>query len=309
MKTFFRIFNNKLHSIEVDDIGFPSTDPSYIPDEYLEKKEFMVMRTCHGIGDWCIISAIPRLLKEKYTDCKVYVPSNVMLKNLFGSMLNNWGYGTFDASTISEVVFKNNPYVDAFLDEYNSEVFHDHYKIFNSDKDEISLAEQMMRFWQFKDEEMLDTSPDFYPTSAEIEVTSQFLLDNGFDKYSYISVSSTFGETVEGDMLIDKIKEVSDDMNWLYYGEVPLKDTKLNFLDAIEIKDLNFNIREQQTLKINAKYNFGNETGMNLWTSKYSPSFVLQHKYYGKIHGGKNEGKPRKAPFSSGNFVEGIKYL
>ena len=135
MKTFFRIFNNKLHSIEVDDIGFPSTDPSYIPDEYLEKKEFMVMRTCHGIGDWCIISAIPRLLKEKYPDCKVYVPSNIMLKNLFGSMLNNWGYGTFDAGTISKVVFENNPFVDGFIDEYSGEVFHDHYRIFNRDKD------------------------------------------------------------------------------------------------------------------------------------------------------------------------------
>ena len=309
MKTFFRIFNNKLHSIEVDDIGFPSTDPSYIPDEYLEKKEFMVMRTCHGIGDWCIISAIPRLLKEKYPDCKVYVPSNIMLKNLFGSMLNNWGYGTFDAGTISKVVFENNPFVDGFIDEYSGEVFHDHYRIFNRDKDEISLAKQMMRFWQFKDEEMLDTSPDFYPTSAEIEVTSQFLLDNGFDKYSYISVSSTFGDTTEGDMLIDKIKEVSEDMNWLYYGEVPLKDTKLNFLNAIEIKNLDFSIRDQQTLKIYADSNFGNETGMNLWTSKYSPTSVVSHKYYGKIHGVKNEGKLRKNPFSSGNFVEGIKYL
>jgi hypothetical protein len=110
-------------------------------------------------------------------------------------------------------------------------------------------------------------------------------------------------------MLIDKIKEVSDDMNWLYYGEVPLKDTKLNFLNAIEIKNLDFSIREQQTLKINADYNFGNETGMNLWTSKYSPTSVVSHKYYGKIHGVKNEGKLRKNPFSSGNFVEGIKYL
>ena len=309
MKTFFRIFDNKLYGIEVDGIGFPSTDPSYIPDEYLDNGEFVVMRTCHGIGDWCIISAIPRLLKEKYPNCKVYVPSKVMLKRIFGDMLNTWGYGTFDASTISKVVFENNPYVDGFIDEYSGEVFHDHYRIFNSDKDEISLAEQMMTFWQFKDEEMLDTSPDFYPTSAEIEVTSQFLSDNGLDKYSYVSVSSTFGDTTEGDMLIDKIKEVSDDMNWLYYGEVPLKDTKLNFLNAIEIRDLDFSIREQQTLKINADYNFGNETGMNLWTSKYSKTYVIGNKYYGPVHGGVSEGKLRKKPFKTGNFINKVEYL
>tara|TARA_B100001094_G_scaffold333301_1_gene410490 strand:- start:10265 stop:11194 length:930 start_codon:yes stop_codon:yes gene_type:complete len=309
MKTFFRIFNNGLYGVQLENIGFPITDPSYIPDAYLKNGEFVVMRTCHGIGDWCIISAIPRLLKKKYPNCKVYVPNSNMLKTIFGDMLNNWGYGTFDASTISKVVFDNNPYVDEFIDGFNGEVFHDHYRIFNKDNDKISLAKQMMTFWQFEDDEMIDTSPDFYPTKDEFETTSLFLSDNKISKYSYVSVSSTFGATAESNLLIDKIKEVDEDMRWLYYGEAPLKDTSLNFLDAIEIKDLNFNIREQQTLKINAKYNFGNETGMNLWTSKYSPSFVLQHKYYGKIHGGKNEGKPRKAPFSSGNFVEGIKYL
>ena len=34
----------------------------------------------------------------------------------------------------------------------------------------------------------------------------------------------------------------------------------LNFLDAIEIKELELSIRKQQYLKVNAKYNFGNET-------------------------------------------------
>ena len=41
------------------------------------------MRTASGIGDWGIISAIPRLLKEKYPKCKVYVPSKKLLKKLF----------------------------------------------------------------------------------------------------------------------------------------------------------------------------------------------------------------------------------
>ena len=53
----------------------PLEDPYFIPDEYLDKKEFIILRTCFGLGDWGIISSFPRKLKEKYPDCKVYTPS------------------------------------------------------------------------------------------------------------------------------------------------------------------------------------------------------------------------------------------
>ena len=56
MALFFRIINNQLLPAgNTPRLGFSQNDPYYIPDEYLEKKEFVVMRTCHGIGDWCII--------------------------------------------------------------------------------------------------------------------------------------------------------------------------------------------------------------------------------------------------------------
>jgi hypothetical protein len=311
MKTFFRIFDDQLHGFQTDEIGFSINDPSYVPDDVLENQRFVVMRTCHGIGDWVVLSSIPRLLKEKYPNCRVYVPSKKLMKKIFGDMLNTWGYKSFDASTISEVVFNNNPYVDDFVDEFKDEIFHDHYKIFNPDKDEISLAEQMLRFWQFEDDEMVDTTPDFYPTDSEKAFLKDFVSHYELnDNYSYISVSSTFENTAEPDVLLDKIKKKdSDGMKWLYYGEVPLDDSMLNFLDAVEVKNLNLNIRQQQMLKVNAKYNFGNETGMNLWTAKYSETYVLGNKYYGPTHGEKSEGKVRKRPFKSGNFVNGIIYL
>ena len=310
MKTFFRIFDNKLYGIQRENIGFSVNDAMYIPDEYLENKKFMVMRTCHGIGDWVLLSGMPRLLKEKYSDCKVYVPSSVILKKIFGEMLNNWGYGTFDASKISEIVFESNPYVDGFVDEIDGEIFHDHYKIFDESNDKVPLLKQMLMFWQFKDDEMLDTTPDFYPNENEKEWIKRFTQRWELDKYSYISVSSTFGNTSDSNILIEQIKRKdSGDMKWLYYGEVPLDKSPLNFLDAVEIKELNLSIREQQYLKVNAKYNFGNETGMNLWTPKYSETYVIGNKYYGPVHGGNNEGKVRKRPFKSGNFVNRVNYL
>ena len=99
-------------------------------------------------------------------------------------------------------------------------------------------------------------------------------------------------------------------MKWLYYGEVPLYKSPLNFLDAIEIKNLELSIRKQQYLKVNAKCNFGNETGMNLWTPKYSETYVLEtNKFLFPLHGGSKEGTLRKRPFKSGNFVNEVNYL
>ena len=81
---FYRIVDNKLHPIkETDTLGFEKSEGLRIPDEYLDKREFMVMRTAHGIGDWCIMSALPRLLKTKYPDCKVYIPSKKLVQRLF----------------------------------------------------------------------------------------------------------------------------------------------------------------------------------------------------------------------------------
>ena len=80
MKTFFRIINDNLHGIQVDNIGFSIDEPQYLPDEYLDKGKFLVMRTCHGLGDWVLLSAIPRLLKTKYPDCKDYITSQKLLK-------------------------------------------------------------------------------------------------------------------------------------------------------------------------------------------------------------------------------------
>ena len=81
---FWRILDDKLHPIqEVEKLGFEEGDGLRIPDEYLEQQEFVVLRTAWGIGDWGIISAMPRLLKKKYPDCKVYIPSKKLVQRLF----------------------------------------------------------------------------------------------------------------------------------------------------------------------------------------------------------------------------------
>ena len=88
---FWRLIDNKLYVVEeTNKLGFEESEGLRIPDEYLEKQEFVIMRTCFGIGDWGILSAMPRLLKQKYPNCKVYLPSENSLKNIFGNIQSNW---------------------------------------------------------------------------------------------------------------------------------------------------------------------------------------------------------------------------
>ena len=52
MAIFYRIYDNVIKSAgEVEKLGFPENDASYIPDDYLERGEFILLRTCHSLGD------------------------------------------------------------------------------------------------------------------------------------------------------------------------------------------------------------------------------------------------------------------
>ena len=128
---FWRILNSDLYPVqEVDRLGFEEADGLRIPDEYLEQQEFTVMRTCFGLGDWGIISTMPRLLKDKFPECKVYLPSKNLLRKLFGDIQKNWSNFSDPFNTVHDI-FENNPYVDGFKDEIAGEVFHDHYRVYN----------------------------------------------------------------------------------------------------------------------------------------------------------------------------------
>ena len=103
---FWRIVDNKLYEVdEVNKLGFEESDGLRIPDDYLENQKFVLLRTAWGIGDWGVISAMPRLLKQKYPKCKVYIPSKSLIKKLFNIDTN-----------IMYDIFNNNPYINGYKD-------------------------------------------------------------------------------------------------------------------------------------------------------------------------------------------------
>jgi len=261
---FWRTYNNKVVSIgNVDSLGFPLNDPSYIPDEYLETQSFVVLRTCFGVGDWGIISAFPRKLKEKYPTCKVWIPSPKLLRELFGHLEQNWSSWN-DPFQVVHTIFNNNPYIDGYIDSFEGEVFNDHYRI--TDGSDTPLMEEILRFWQFDNFD--DIEPELYFSEKEIELGNQIIKEHCDGEFGTLLISNRY--TGEG---VDMIQSKLDEYNLPMFYWTFEKDSKFNFVKALDMRHIDTRI--QLYIKTKAKFNIGNQTGMNDTIANYAPTFTV----------------------------------
>jgi len=276
LQKFIRIFDGNLYEAgEVLKLGFEESEGLRIPDDYLETQEFIILRTAWGIGDWGIISAMPRLLKEKYPNCKVYITSKKFVKNLFGIDLN-----------IMNLIFENNPYIDGFKDEIDGEIFHDHYRIYNNDTD-IPLVEQMLKFWQFEEDEYKDSQPELYWSDGEKklgdDIIKQYVGDNEFGA---LLISNRFGtqygkfDEVSYKNDFNKMKKLLEENNipYFYWSYSPLDEIRFDFINKI-LDMRNMNLRIQLYIKSKAKINISNQCGTNQLISRYSTCYEIQRQF------------------------------
>ena len=285
---FFRIVGDKLyHSGEVENLGFEESEGIRIPDEYLEKGEFTIMRTCHGIGDWAIISAMPKLLKKKYPNCKVYVPSVKLLEKICGDIGDQWGTWK-DPFENAINVFKHNPYVDDFVDSVGDEIFHDHYRVYDKNCADIPLVEQMLKFWQFEKDELSDSKPEIYFSEEEMEMGDKIINEytDGKD-FGCLLISDRYDYSM--DRLIEGV--IDPTIKHFYWTERPIEQTSFNFIDkALDMRHMP--VRMQLYIKSKARYNVGNQCGTSQLLVRYSDVFSVQRQF----------------PLA-GNFVRGEIYL
>jgi len=273
---FYRIYDNVIYEVsDKNTIGFPLTDASYIPDSYLEQQEFVVMRTAHGIGDWGILSAMPRLLKLKYPNSKVFIPSEELLAKLFGKSHKN-----------AYITFNNNPYIDGFIDNIKGEIFHDQYRIFDDANVNVPLVEQMLKFWQFSDNELSDSQPELYWTDEEKALGDYIINKHSEGEFGCLLVSNRFGtqrgkydETSfrrDTDNMTKVLKE--NDLPYFYWSHIPLEDTPFNFINkALNIR--NISMRVQLYIKSKAKLNLSNQCGSNHMVVRYSTCYESQRQF------------------------------
>ena len=274
---FWRIFNNELYSVdEVNKLGFEKAEGLMIPDDYLKKQNFLVMRTAHGIGDWGILSAMPRLIKEKYPNSKVYVPSKKLLQKLFNLQHDNANH-----------VFFNNPYVNDFVDSIDGEVFHDHYRIYDEENTDVPLIKQMLKFWQFSENEYKDYLPEIYWTDEEKELGNKIIRKYvGDEDFGCLLMSDRFGtqrgkhdsESYDKDVKVMSDVLQKNNLPYFYWTNKPINKTPFNFIDtALDLR--NVNIRVQLFIKAKAKLNVSNQCGMSHLVVRYSNCFESQRQY------------------------------
>ena len=286
---FWRILDNNLYPVkEVKQLGFEKSEGLRIPDEYLEQQEFTVLRTAWGIGDWGIISAMPRLLKQKYPNCKVYIPSKKLIKSLFNA-----------DTDVMYTIFKNNPYVDGFKDTIEGEIFHDQYRIYDNDNPNVPLLEQILKFWQFNVSECEDSQPELYWTNEEKQLGDDIIEMHTTKEFGCLLVSDRFG-TQHGEFDQETYNRDTNNMNkvlgennipYFYWSYKPLKDTPFNFINkALDMRHID--IRIQLYIKSKAKLNLSNQCGTNHMVVRYSTCYESQRQF----------------PLSH-NFVKGEIYL
>lgn len=292
---FYRILDNKIVAGQnVSSLGWPLQSEHYvIPDEDFNKKKFLVYRTVHGIGDWGIVAAMPRLLKEVYPDCQVYIPSSNMLLETFGptERHSEW-LNPYDIPT---EIFKNNPYVDGVVDKWEGEVYHDHFRIFNTLDSCDPLVLQMLRFYRVNLDTTCDYLPDLYFSSEEVEKFSE-VRHTHFGDSEYMAFSAGWNH----EMLSKGGSNTNSHTATLMLGL--LKDLVLSYENYKEIPALvynnsgiDFGFNEKMSAKkvplrlmlyliSNAKYAIGQQTGIFDTCAKYTTVNVVPHTNDLSIH-------------------------
>lgn len=264
---FWRTYNNKVYNTgEVNKLGFSINDPSYIPPEYLEQQNFVILRTCFGVGDWGIISAFPRKLKQIYPDCKVTLPSPKLLKEMFGSLEKNWSSWD-DPFQVVHTVFDNNPYVDEFVDSFEGDVFNDHYRIYD-ETDNDPLLQQMMRFWGIDDRHFDDIEPELYWTDAEKKLGDTIIKEHCDGEFGTLLLSNRY-EGTDNELIQRKLDEY--DLPMFYWTSE--MDSGLVFKKALDMRHID--IRIQLYIKSKATFNVGNQCGVNDTIANYAPTYTI----------------------------------
>lgn len=256
----FRIIDNKIYGgSDVPLVGLPNNQDYPVlsnPDKVL------IFRTALGVGDWVMLERLPKAIKSYYPNCKVYLPSPKMIAETFGGLMQNWSsWG--DVSRTVELVFKNNPYIDGYVDTWEGEVYSDHWRIYDENNWKTPLVRQMARFYDIPDSFEIDYTPMVYFNHEELVTGTKLMMDNfgmsgGFN-FLHLSNRTTVDDIT---LLVDYIKKNKLHRSpFLYYYAGDIKQTGIKGLDfRWNISDVS-DPRMQFFVKSHAMNVIGTQTG------------------------------------------------
>lgn len=275
MPSFWKIKDKQIYSLgEVPKLGFPKNNPKYIPIEYLENEYFTIMRTAFSVGDWGILSVLPRALKTKYPNKKIIIPTPEYCEEMFS--FTGWWREWDNPYRNPILIFKNNPYIDGMTDEIKDIIYHDHYRVYDSDNENIPLVDQILRFWRFSEEEIaeIDTRPELYFSEEEKELGDKIIKECiGEEEYGCLLFGSRKFEIpwdYEWEKPLIELVEKNKDLPFFYFCQIPIEKTRFNIPDKlINFQDILKNYNQEESLRIQfyiknkAKINIGYQSGIN----------------------------------------------
>jgi len=264
------LYNEYFQSIaQVSKLGYPSTSSVRIPFEYLENRQFILFRTCHSYGDWVLLSAIPRLLKQKYPNCTVAIPSPECIAKYFSP--DAWLYKHDNPFNNVIEIFKNNPYVDGMIDEIPQgiPIYHDHFRIYDPENADIPIIKQMLKFWRFEEHEMEDCLPEIYWDEEEIEEGNRLIKQMfGEEEFGFLYIDDFFfiqnpeysDERIEEKRKVIQQEILKHDLNWFYYTHDGYFRYETNN-KVLNVKDFKMSLRIQNYIKSKSKLIIGHQGG------------------------------------------------
>jgi len=258
------------------------TNDRVIDPDYLEKGEFTICSTCTGFGDWATLSAMPRLLKKKYPHCKVYIPSKNWLMKVLNPIINYDGapYVWPDRFYYVEKIFNNNPYIDGFKDDISGIVYTECFRYGSEEEIGTPLVKKMLRFYGLTDDEIGLAMPEIYLSDEDVDYyTSKFIPSQ---PYGCLTLSTRWSENAT----FERAKAIKEVINFykipiIYFGDTKIEDTHFRDYSNVSTNliEITNDIWFQTFIRMNARYNVGNQTGVLEILPKYSETFMLPHVY------------------------------
>jgi hypothetical protein len=173
---------------------------------------------------------------------------------------------------------------DGYKDYIIGEIFHDHYRIYDKNNKAIPLTKQMLKFWQFEENEYQDYYPDLYFSDEEMEIGDDIINRfAGNSDFGGLLITNRFESSggrydeESNKMLMNVLLEKCGDLPFFYWTYKNPKELPISFNKCFDMK--NVPTRIQLYIRARAKLNIGTHCGFLDCVSRYTKVFQIQRVF------------------------------